>query len=423
MAADTTSNIKITLFGGSGINDYAEMGTDFGTSGVGLGAAHVPISKIAWGDEFTANRVTTAAPFPVRLYGTNSSVPITGNVGASGTFTIQTSSTNPIIVKGSTFTTDSPVNIIGRVQGITNGTQIGVTGTVSVGNSIAVYGVSGAAAIGVTGGRFLKSDTDSITVTGSVGINGLTMSAASHSVAVYGSDLGSKVLTRIYGSDGATLGMSGDALKVALVNSGINFSVSMGGSIGVTNASENPLRVQGYTGSTGTPLTIKGQLAGGAVEVAATSTIPVGVCGNVSIDDTDIITSLESSSKPLIANLADINSNTSAIQSIQNQLTSFSGANVTVREINRPSNVIHGQKEVTTIPSSISSGVLKVGVTVKALRANTGPVYVGSGGTLTATNGYILDAGDSVFIETDDLKRIFVRVDANIKATVSYIAS
>lgn len=418
MAADTTNNIRITLYG----VDYAEMATDYATSGVGLSLAHVPISKVAWGDEFSANRVTTTAPFPVRLYGSNSSVPITGNVGASGTFTVQTSSTNPIIVKGSTFTTDSPVSISGRVQGITNGTYVGISGPITVSNQVAIYGVSGGQAVGITGGRYLKSATDSVTVTGSVGISGLTMSASSHSVAVYGSDLGSKVLTRVYGSDGATLGMSGDALKVALVNSGINFSVSMGSVVGVTNGSETPLRVQGYTGS-GTPLTIKGQLAGGAIEIAATSAVPVGVCGSVSIDDTDIITSLESSARPLIANLASINSNTLAVQSIQNQLSSYNGANVTVREINRPSNVVHGQKEVNTIPSSISSGALKVGVTVKALRANTGPVYVGSGSTLTAVNGYVLDAGDSVFIETDDLKRVFVRIDANIKATISYIAS
>lgn len=419
MPADTTSNVRIVLYG---VSEYAEMATDYGTSGVGLSAAHVAISKVAWGDEVSANRVTTTAPLPVRLYGANSSVPITGNVGASGTFTVQTSATNPIIVKGSTFTADSPVSISGRIQGITNGTYVGVSGPVSISNQVAVYGVSGGQAIGITGGRYLKSATDSVTVSGSVGISGISMSAATHSVAVYGSDLGSKVLTKIYGSDGTTLGMSGDALKVALVNSGINFSVSMGSVVGVTNGSETPLRIQGYSGS-GVPITVKGQLAGGAVEIAATSAVPVGVCGNVSIDDTDIISSLESGAKPLISNLASINSNTLAVQSIQNQLTSFSGANVTVKEIVRPSSIVHGQKVVTTIPTNISAGSLRVGVTIKALRANTGPVYIGSGGTLTNINGYVLDAGDSVFIETDDLKRVFLRVDADIKATVSFIAS
>lgn len=46
-----------------------------------------------------------------------------------------------------------------------------------------------------------------------------------------------------------------------------------------------------------------------------------------------------------------------------------------------------------------------------------------SGVVQLTVNGYVLDAGDSVFIETDDLKRVFVRIDANIKATISYIAS
>lgn len=420
MPADTTSNIKVTVFGSF---DWAEMATDFGTNGSGFSLAHIPISKIAFGDENSGTRVTTATPFPVRLYGANSTVPVSGFIGGSGEFAIKTNPTTSITIKGSTFAADSPVNINGSVQGVTNGRAIGITGTVSVGNSLAVYGVSGAQAIGITGGRHLKSGTDSVTVSGSVGINGLSMSAASHSVAVYGSDLGSKVLTKIYGSDGSTLGMSGDALKVALVNSGINFSVSMGSIVGVTNSSESPLRVQGYCGSNGIPLTIKGQLAGGAVEIAATSPVPVGVCGNVGIVDTNIISSLENASKPLISNLSSINSNTLSVQTIQNQLTSAAGANVTVKEINRPSNVINGQKTVSATPSNIGAGALKVGVTIKALRTNNGPVYVGSNAALTSANGYVLDAGDSVFIETDDLKRVFVRIDPTSTATVSYIAS
>jgi len=414
----TADNIEINIANGTAV-----LATDYGTSGYGFTASHAQIAKVVWGDENVTYRATEAYPFPVRVYGgTGTALAVSGTIAGTGDFYVRTNPTIPLIIKGSTFTTDAPVGITGRIQGVTNGTAVGVTGYINVLNPVAIYGISGGTAIAVTGGRRLNSSTDSVTVSGNVGIAGLSLSAASHSIAVYGSDLGGKVLTRVYGSDGATLGMSGDALKVALVNSGINFSVSMSSIVGVTNASEGALRVQGYTAG-GTPITVKGQLAGGAIEVAATSAVPVGVCGSVEINDTDIINSLESSSKPLISNLATINSNTNNIQTIYNQLNSTTGANVTVREIKRPTAVVHGQKTVTTTPTSVASGVLKVGVTLKALRSNSGPVYVGNGGTLTSANGYILDAGDTVFIETDDLKKIFVRVDTGIIATVAYIAS
>ena len=414
----TADNIEINIASGTAV-----LATDYGTSGYGFTASHAQIAKIVWGDENVTYRANEAYPFPVKLYGnTGGSLSVSGTVSGTGDFFVRTNPTIPLIVKGSTFSTDAPVGITGRIQGITNGTAVGVTGYINVLNLVGIYGVSGATAIGITGGRRLNSSTDSVTVSGNVGIAGLSLSAASHSIAVYGSDLGGKVLTKIYGSDGTTLGMSGDALKVALVNPGINFSVSYSSTVGVTNGTEGALRIQGYTAS-GTPVTVKGQLAGGAVEIAATSAVPVGVCGSVQIDDTDLIASLESSAKPLISNLATINSNTATIGTISNQLNSAVGANVTVREIKRPSTVVHGQKTVTTTPSSIGSGALKAGVTIMALRSNSGPVYLGNGGTLTAINGYVLDAGDSVFIETDDLKKIFVRIDTGTTATVSYIAS
>lgn len=413
----TADNIEINIANGTAI-----LATDYGTSGYGFTSSHAQIAKVVWGNEDVSYRANESYPFPVKVYGnTGDSLVISGTVSGTGDFYVRTNPTIPLIVKGSTFTTDAAVNVSGRVQGITNGTVVGISGPVTVSNSVAVFGVSGATAIGITGGRRLNSSSDSVTVTGSVGINGISMSAATHSIAVWGSDLGNKVLTRIYGSDGATLGMSGDAIKVALVNPGISFSVSYLATVGVTNDS-GPLRVQGYTGS-GTPLTVKGQLAGGALEIGATSPVPVGVCGSVGIVDTNIINSLESSAKPLISNLTTIVSNTNTISTISNQLTSAVGANVTVKEIKRPTAIFNGQKTVTSTPSSVGSGVLKVGVTIKASRGNNGAVYVGNGPTLTSTTGYILDAGDSVFIETDDLKRVFVRVDPGITALISYISS
>lgn len=415
----TADNIEINIANGTAI-----LATDYATSGYGFTASHAQMAKIVWGNENVSYRTSETYPLPIFIYGsTGTPLNVNGSfVGGTGDFSIKNTSANAIIVKGSTSNTDPAVNISGRVQGITNGTNVGICGAVVVLNNIGMFGVSGATPMSITGGRRLNSSTDSVTVSGSVGINGISMSAASHSVSVWGSDLGNKVLTRVYGSDGSTLGMSGDALKVALVNSGINFSVSYTSTVGVTNGSEGALRVQGYTAG-GTPVTVKGQLAGGAVEIAATYPVPVGISGSVDIDDTGIIDSIENSTKPLQTRLASILANTTAIETISNKISSAAGANVTVKEIKRPSSVFHGQKTVTSVPSSLGAGVLKTGVTLKALRSNSGPVYIGNGGTLTASNGYVLDSGDSVFIEADDLKRIFVRVDTGISATISYIAS
>lgn len=420
MAEDITSNIDINTRQ-TGL-DYASLATDYGTSGYNLLYTHVPLQKIAWGDETTSTRVTTAYPFPVRIYGQSTAIPVSGSLSASGYFPVRGVTGVPLVVIGSTFSADAKLGITGTIQGIVNGTPVGISGPVTISNSVAVYGVSGAVAMGITGGRRLNSSSDSVTVAGAVSISGISMSAATHSVAVYGSDLGNKVLARMYASDGTTLGMSGDAIKVALVNPGINFSVSYTATVGVTNASEGALRVQGYTAG-GTPITIKGSLAGGAVEIGATSPVPVSVSGTVTIDDTDIVSSLENTNKPLIGALTTISSNTLAIQTISNQLTSTSGANVTIKEIKRASTILHGQTTATTTPTPITTGSIKTGVTIKALRANTGPVYIGNGGTLTTSNGYVLDAGDSVFLEVDDLKKVFIRTDTNIRAIVSYIAS
>jgi len=415
----TADNIEINISNGTAI-----LATDYGTSGYGFTASHAQIAKMVWGNENISYRVNETYPLPTYIYGnTGTALSVSGTVAGSGNFTVVPNTSIPLLVKGSTFNDSYPVGISGTIQGMVNGRAVGISGPIYVTNTqLAVVGVSGGTEIGITGGRRLKSTSDSVTVVGNVGISGLTMSAAQHSVAVWGSDLGNKVLSRVYGSDGTTLGMSGDALKVALVNSGINFNVSFLSTVGVTNGSETALRVQGYTGS-GTPVTIKGQLAGGAVEIGAISPLPVGFTGIMQIDDSDLILSLESTSKPLISNLNSIVSNTNNITSISNQLNSSTGANVTVKEIKRPTNILNGQKSVTSIPSSIGSGVLKVGVTIKALRSNTGPVYVGNGPTLTSASGYVLDSGDSVFIETDDLKRIFVRSDTGVSATISYISS
>ena len=72
---------------------------------------------------------------------------------------------------------------------------------------------------------------------------------------------------------------------------------------------------------------------------------------------------------------------------------------------------------------ALPSGVLKSGVTIKALSTNAAVIYVGFTGTTVtlgatnATTGIELSAKESVFIEVDNLSDVFINAAAAGKAT------
>jgi|LauGreDrversion4_2_1035121.scaffolds.fasta_scaffold01695_30 hypothetical protein len=418
---DTGSNILITTH-----DNTASIATDYGSSGTGFTAAHVQIFKVAYGTDSTTTRVGTSAPLPVTIYGaTGTTLPVSGTMSGSGNFNVVNPSGGFLQIAGTTFSTN-PVGISGSIQGISGGLAVGITGTVTISNTgVGVFGISGATAIGITGGRRLNYSSDSITVYGDVGISGgLGLLAATDSIAVYGSDLGGKVLTRLYASDGTTLGYSGDALKVALTNSGITFSVTVAASVGITNDGTVGLMIRGTGNTASHPVIIQGTMASGAVEVAATTNLPVAVNNEVSIDDADIILSLESTSKPIVSNLTSIKTNTNIISTINDKLNNGT-VQSKVTEIVRPTTVTSGRKEITTTPATLSSVTIntKVGVHIKCPTTNTATVFVGGRNILTAQNdGYPLDAGESIFIECDAVGKIFVRADRGTQI-VNFIAS
>lgn len=398
----------------------AVLATDFGTSGdLGFSAAHAQISKLTWGDVNNTFRVSEAYPMPIKIYGiTASTLPISGTVGGSGDFFVKTNATSPIIIRGSTFTTDAPVAITGSIQGVANGVAVGVTGVVSIINQVAMYGISGATAIAVTGGRRLSSTTDSVTVSGNVGLSGgLALSAATNSVSVYGPGGSNYIMSNLY-SNGVTVGISGDALKVAVTNTGFTFSVTVSATTGVTN-SGGPLQIQGYTGSGGYPLTIKGSLAGGAVEIAAISAVPVGISGTVSINDTALIAEIET----LKTDIGTVATNAGYALDILNLINaSGNGAKVVVNSINRPSRVSHGQKTLTSSPAILGNDSLRTGVTIKSPNNNSVDIYIGNSLSVSATTGYILTPGESIYLEVSTLGALFAR-SASGTATLVYIGT
>jgi hypothetical protein len=422
--ADTSSNIIITTYDATAI-----LGTDYGTSGTGLSLAHIPLQKVVWGSDAQAFRVTESTPLPVSILGVTGGSNVIGvTFGAiTGSVSVSNRSGTYLVVGGPSGSISGyqSVPVTGHIQGTTNGILLGVTGSVNIANTVTIQGLSGGVAVGITGGRPLSSSRDSVTVTGYVGIcGGFGLAAATDSVRVYGSDSGSKVLTKLYASDGATLGHSGDALNVNVIGAGISATVTINPVVGVTNGNGLPLKVIGSGVTSDSPILVKGTIGSGAIDVTATTALPVGVTGTVVIDDADIINSLESTSKPIVSNLASIKTNTSVISTINDKLSAGT-ITAKITEIIKPTKLYSGYKDLTTTASIIvsTSTPLKSGIHIKAPLTNISTIFVGSSSLSTSsTSGFPLDPGESIFFEIDNLNKVYAS-SATSGQKINYIAS
>jgi len=89
-----------------------------------------------------------------------------------------------------------------------------------------------------------------------------------------------------------------------------------------------------------------------------------------------------------------------------------------------PSTLVHGQKTIAaagTEEAIAGDQPLVVGVTVKALAANAGNVFVGING-VTAANGFELAPGEQIFIPIDNTQVVFIDV-ANNGDGISYLGN
>ncbi len=456
--SDTNNNITIDITGNT-----ASMATDYGLSGVCMGSTHVPLSKVVWGDNDNGKRVDLSNPLPIQVAGQTGPIEIFGNISGTTSGSIQiknfmdvgSSLLNYVAVAGSTNGSEL-VGITGYVQGTTNGIAIAITGDVKIYGSMAPRGVmiqgtsAGATAtingeiypgygygvpVAVTGGRRLSHTTDSIRIDNTtIGISGgRELTAATDSVSVYGFDGSSVVRTSLHsGSSGITAGFSGDALKVAIVNAaeGITFNVSVQAITGVTNAGEPPLRVQGFDAdSSYDPIIVQGTNSG-ALEVFANTPLYTNILNSVEIQDSAIIASLENTSKPLISNLSKIKSNTNSIGSIHKDITTGRGVKAKITEIEKPNTIRSGSKIINGNMSAQSlDGNLEIksGITVKLSPNSRSNVLIGNRNlSNNINNGYMLEPGESIYIEINNINKIFVKCEdtsPNADATLYYIGS
>jgi len=100
------------------------------------------------------------------------------------------------------------------------------------------------------------------------------------------------------------------------------------------------------------------------------------------------------------------------------------GEGVGVSSVTLSPTLVHGKK-VVAVPGTeealAGSTALTSGVTVKALHTNTNMVYVGANPVTSAT-GFVLDAGEEIFIEIANLATIYIDVDTAGEG-VTYIGS
>jgi|3_EtaG_2_1085321.scaffolds.fasta_scaffold00124_23 hypothetical protein len=434
--ADTDPNIIIDVSGNT-----AEMATDYNTSGSGLTGVHIPLSKVVWGDSLNTYRATQTEPLPIAIYGASGPVEVDGYINGTGGFYVlnynlgSTLDFQYIAVAGSTNGV-TPVGISGWIQGISGGRPVEVTGGISISQVVNIQGYTGPTAGGdssedlgipvvVTGGRRLSNLEDSVEVTGSVNISGgRYLSAGTDSIKSYGWDGDKYVYSKLFTGDGTTVGSSGDAINVNVVGAGISADVTISSTIGVTNGSESPLKIQGFTAGSGyNPVIIRGENSG-AVEITATSALNTSVSNEVSIDDTDILTALESSSKPIVSNLADIKTAAENITGIRNDLISGK-VRTKITEIEQPGNVYAGKKSIDSMAQAISTSTkLKSGVHIKAHPDNSSYIMVGSSKLISnPDNGYLLESGESIFIECSNLNKIYAKSDDPTTQTICFIGS
>lgn len=424
---DTNNNFNIEV---ANLTDsYAKMASDWHsiTHTSGTTSAHYQILKAAIGNEFGSTRNNEIYPIATTIRGQIGPLTgITGEIRATGSFFLQ-NSIDSYLVAGSTNTISSyrPVPAVGHIHGIQNGILFGITGFIAFaeGYTLYVQGITNAPLVGITGQRKL-GNTDSFGITGIIGISGgMTLIAGRNSLTIRGYDLAEKIPIRLYASNGETLGISGDAINLNIVNAEILLSYTIGSSLGISNADGAAIKICG-SGSTSTPpVVIQGKMAGGVLEIGATAGIKISTTGSMDLDDALLVDSLESTTKPLISNLITVKNSTTQIPIINEKISS-NIIQSKITETIKSQQIVNGVSDITDTATPINLNFsLKTGVHIKAPISNTKSVYIGPKSLDSSfSSGFLLDPGESIFIEIDNLNKIYTRSEFSGQK-IAYLAS
>ena len=350
------------------------------------------------------------------------------------------------------------------VQGMHHGTPVGITGTtgglrirklrypangvpssletghasLADGDRVGIIGILGATAVEVTGGVVINS----MAAGSSFEIRDL--SYGRDSIAVGSIDGTTAAQFKLLGSNNQPIGASGEALMVAIDNGTFSGTVNLSTNVYVRNATggaETALKVRGVTSE---HITVIGPLSGGALEVAspsglntrnlASATDQVGLGGDALNKINDIyskVISIRTNTSIMSDRLTLINSRVSDIEKVieinhtegsYGGLTGPYGRNVYVQESIQPSNLLGYTVTLSNIPRAIGSTKVFAGVNLQADPSNTGNVTISSGSS-SADKGYVLEPGDSVFIQIDNLNKIYGSVSGPGRQRLNILGS
>jgi hypothetical protein len=302
--------------------------------------------------------------------------------------------------------------------------------------AMALYGISGNSwtPVGVTGSK-LQVDIGQLTLTGGTFNIDMSNVSVTNVVNIKGSSSASAPLW-ISGTTGA-----GGAL--AVTGAGVSGSIriegfSAGSPIAIT-ASNLQIRGLTYTSTTRDWVGISGDVAedvdaiskvvGNTTDSTSTSSI-FGKISSVASDISSVKTAVGTDGTAIQVMLKNAINNPDTtgsaslkvqIDSIKNGLSTANTIPVAVQSMAQPNAVSSGQLSVTTNPSILANIVTKSGVTIKALAANTIPIYVGPVGVAVGT-GYELSPGEAVFLEVNNTNLVGV-VALATGATACYLVS
>ena len=367
------------------------------------------------------------------------------------------------------------------VQGMHHGTPVGITGTtgglrirklrypangvpssletghasLADGDRVGIIGILGATAVEVTGGVVINS----MAAGSSFEIRDL--SYGRDSIAVGSIDGTTAAQFKLLGSNNQPIGASGEALMVAIDNGTFSGTVNLSTNVYVRNATggaETALKVRGVTSE---HITVIGPLSGGALEVAspsglntrnlASATDQVGLGGDA-LNKLNAIYTFVAQARTDISNIHEevgtrfsqgkpdnINyyaSELKRILDIDSREGSYGGLtgpnsnpdipygkNVYVQESIQPSNLLGYTVTLSNIPRAIGSTKVFAGVNLQADPSNTGNVTISSGSSSSAGKGYVLEPGDSVFIQIDNLNKIYGSVSGPGRQRLNILGS
>lgn len=409
---DTNNNFNIEV---ANLTDsFAKMASDWHviTQNSGITSVHYQILKASFGNQLGSTRNDELYPIPTTIRSHSGPlVGITGTIRATGSFASQNLSDNNLIIgTNNTITGYRSIPAIGHIQGISNSKLLEITGFMifATGYTLYVQGVTNGSFMGITEGRKLNIN-DTLGITGTIGLSGgTTLIAGKNSIVIRGHDLSDKIPVRFYGSNGQTLGLSGNALNLNIVGADLSIAYNIGTSLGVCNENGAALKICGSGIASSPAVVIQGKMSGGILEVGTTFPVKISTTGSMDLDDALLINSIESTTKPLILNSILIKNNTSQISNISQKITS-NVIQAKITEIDKPIEIVNGIKDLTNSPIPINSNFpIKNGVHLKAPISNTKSIYVGSKSIERSfLTGFVLNPGESIFIEIDNMNKIY----------------